>query len=157
MQLIITDAWLAKSRAIHLSGTKLVLAAMGSSLILMLLAAGIYQWVFLKGAREGWPVVGTLLRVVVKDEFAQRDRFMRENLDVLARKLGEMQAKMTQLESLGEGVSGLAGGNPNDIKMKPGQGGVLVSGRSLSMVELQATLVDLDRLTDQRTDLMTVM
>jgi len=157
MQLIITDAWLAKSHAIHLSGTKLVLAAMGASLILMLSAAGIYQWVFLKGAREGWPVVGTMLKLVVKDEFAQRDRFMRENLDVLARKLGEMQAKLTQLESLGERVSGLAGVNPAEIKAVPGLGGALVSGRSLSMEELQVTLADLARLTDQRTDLMTVL
>ena len=155
MQLIITDAWLAKSRAIHLSGTNLVLAAMGASLILMLLAAGLYQWVFLKGAREGWPVVGAMLRVVVKDEFAQRDRFMRENLDVLARKLGEMQAKMTQLESLGDRVSGLAGIKPSDIK--PGQGGALVPGQPLSMLDLQTTLAGLDRLADQRTDLMTMM
>ena len=157
MQLIITDAWLAKSRAIHLSGTKLLLSALLASFTLMLVAAVLYHWVFLKGARDGWPVVGTLVRLVVKDEFEQRDRFMRENLDVLARKLGEMQAKMTQLESLGERVSGLAGVNPNEIKMKPGQGGALVSGRPLSMEELQATLADLDRLTDQRTDLMTVM
>jgi murein DD-endopeptidase MepM/ murein hydrolase activator NlpD len=101
--------------------------------------------------------VGVLLRLVVKDEFAQRDRFLRENLDVLARKLGEMQAKMTQLESLGERVSGLAGINPSEIKIKPGQGGALVIGHSLSMDELQATLADLDRLTDQRTDWMTVV
>jgi len=157
MQLIITDAWLAKSRAIHLSGTKLVLTALLASFILMLVAAVLYHWVFLKGAREGWPVVGSLVKLVVKDEFDQRDRFMRENLDVLARKLGEMQAKMTQLESLGERVSSLAGVNPAEIKMKPGQGGALVSGRPLSVEELQATLADLDRLTDQRTDLMTVM
>jgi murein DD-endopeptidase MepM/ murein hydrolase activator NlpD len=157
MQLIITDAWLAKSRAIQLSGTKLVLTALLASFILMLVAAVLYHWVFLKGAREGWPVVGSLVKLVVKDEFDQRDRFMRENLDVLARKLGEMQAKMTQLESLGERVSSLAGVNPAEIKMKPGQGGALVSGRPLSVEELQATLADLDRLTDQRTDLMTVM
>lgn len=157
MQLIITDAWLAKSRAIHLTGTKLVLAALLASLVLMLVAVGLYHWVFLKGAREGWPIVGSLVRLVVKDEFEQRDRFMRENLDLLARKLGEMQAKMMQLESLGERVSGLAGVNPNEIKSKPGQGGALVSGHPWSVEELQATLADLDRLTEQRTDLMTVM
>lgn len=157
MQLIITDSWLAKSRAIHLSGGKLVLAGLLAALGLMLVAAGLYHWVFLKGAREGWPVVGTLLRLVTKDEFAQRDRFLRENLDVLARKLGEMQAKMTQLESLGERVSGLAGINPGEIKAKPGQGGALVSGPPLSMEDLKATLADLDRLTDQRSDLMTVL
>ena len=157
MHLIITDAWMAKSRAIHLSGTRLVLAGLALSLALMLVAAALYHWVFLKGAREGWPVVGSLVRLVVKDEFEQRDRFMRENLDVLARKLGEVQAKLTQLESLGERVSGLAGINPAEIKSKPGQGGPLVSGRPLSLDELQLTLDDLTRLTDQRTDLLTVL
>jgi murein DD-endopeptidase MepM/ murein hydrolase activator NlpD len=154
---IITDAWLAKSRAVHLSGTKLVLVFLALSVAMMLLAAGLYHWVFLKGAREGWPVVGTLVKLVVKDEFEQRDRFMRENLDAMARKLGEMQAKMVQLEALGERVSGLAGVNPAEIKAVPGRGGALVSGRPLSMEELQATLADLDALSAQRTDLLTVM
>jgi hypothetical protein len=157
VHLIITDAWLAKSRAIYLSGTKLLLAGCVAALALMLVAAGLYHWVFLKGAREGWPVIGALVKLVVKDESEQRDRFLRENLDMMARRLGEMQAKMMQLEALGERVSGLAGVNPNDIKVAPGRGGVLVTGHSLSMEELQATLADLDRLTDQRVDLMTVM
>ena len=157
MQLIITDAWLARSRAVYLSGTRLVVAGFVAALVLMLVAAGMYHWVFLKGAREGWPVVGALVKLMVKDEFEQRDRFLRENLDVMAKRLGEMQAKMMQLEALGERVSGLAGVNPNDIKTQPGRGGVLVTGRPLTMEELQATLADLDRLTDQRVDLMTVM
>ncbi|HAL37126.1 MAG TPA: peptidase M23 [Polaromonas sp.] len=157
MQLIITDAWLAKSRAIYLSGTKLVLVGFVAALALMLVAAGLYHWVFLKGAREGWPVIGSLVKLVVKDEFDQRDRFLRENLDVMAKRLGEMQAKLMQLETLGQRVSGLAGINPNDIKALPGSGGALVGSHSLTMEELQATLADLDKLTDQRVDLMTVM
>ena len=157
MHFIITDAWLAKSRAVHLSGTKLVVVFAGLSLGLMMAAAGLYHWVFLKGAREGWPVIGTLVKLVVKDEFEQRDRFMRENLDAMARKLGEMQAKVIQLEALGERVSGLAGVNPAEIKVNPGRGGALVSGRPLSMEELQSTLADLDEMTGQNTDLLTVM
>ena len=62
-----------------------------------------------------------------------------------------------QLEALGERVSGLAGVNPAEIRTQPGRGGALVSGRPLTMEELQATLADLDRLTDHRADLMTVM
>ena len=157
MQLIITDAWLAKSRALQLSGTKLLLAFLGLSFVLMLFSAVLYHWVFLKGAREGWRVVGALVKWVVKDEFAQRDRYLRENIEVMAKKLGEMQAKMLQLESLGERVSGLAGVNPADIKIKPGQGGRLVSGRDLTLAELDATLQGLNRLADQRTDAMTVL
>jgi len=157
MQLIITDAWMAKSHAIHLSGTKLLLATLGLSFALMTVSLGLYHWVFLKGAREGWPIISTLVRLVTKDEFAQRDRYLRENIDVLAKKLGEMQAKMVQLESLGERVSGLAGINPADIKSKPGQGGVLVSGRDLTIEELQATLDALEALSSQRVDVLTVI
>jgi len=157
MQLIITDAWLIKSRAVHLSGTKLLVALVLLSFALMVSAAGLYHWVFLKGARDGWPVIGSLVRVVVKDDFAQRDRFLRENIEVLAKKLGEMQAKMLQLESLGERVSGLAGVSPADIKAKPGQGGKLLFARDLSMGELQTTLQELDEEASQRGDLMAVL
>lgn len=157
MHVIITDAWLAKSRAIYLSGPRLLLAAALAALMLMLVAAGLYHWVFLKGAREGWPVVGSLVKLVVKDEAEQRDRFMRENIDVMAKRLGEMQAKLMQLEALGERVSGLAGVSAGEFKKVPGSGGALIGGHSLSMQELQATLNDLDQLTDQRVDLMTVM
>jgi len=157
MQLIITDARLSRSRSIQLSGMRLASVVVGLSLCLMLVSAGLYHWVFLKGAREGWPVISTLVRLVVRDEVAQRDRFMRENIDVMAKRLGEMQAKIMQLESLGERVSGLAGINAADIRAKPGQGGVLIEGRSLSMDELQNALSDLDQLTQQRTDVMTVI
>ncbi|AEG91929.1 M23 family metallopeptidase [Ramlibacter tataouinensis] len=157
MHFIITDGWGTKSRAVHLSGTRLVLAGLTVSVALMLAAAGLYHWVFLKGAREGWPVVGTLVRWIVKDEVAQRDRFVRENLDAMARQLGEMQAKLMQLDALGERVSGLAGVNPAELRSGPGRGGALVSGRPLSAQELQATLSELDRLAESRTDLLTVM
>jgi murein DD-endopeptidase MepM/ murein hydrolase activator NlpD len=154
LHFIITDAWLAKSRAIHLSGTRLLLALGAASVLLMLSAALLYHWVFLKGAREGWPVVGTLVRWVVRDEFEQRDRYVQENIDAMARKVGEMQAKLVQLEALGERVSGLAGVNPAELKATPGRGGVLVEGRSLSMQDLQSTLADLDRLSEERADLL---
>ena len=129
MHFIITDAWLAKSRAVHLSGTKLALAFLGLSLGLMLAVAVLYHWVFLKGAREGWPIVGTLVKLIVKDEIEQRDRFMRENLDAMAQKVGDMQARMVKLEAMGDRVSGMAGLKPEDLKglaRTPGSGGPFV-------------------------------
>lgn len=157
MQLIITDARFARSKAIHLSGTQLVLSALLAAFVLMLMAAGLYHWVFLKGAREGWPVVGSLVRLVVKDEAEQRERYVRENIDAMARKLGEMQAKVLQLEALGERVSGLAGLNPNDIKGAPGRGGALIASHFLTMDELQRALDDVEQLTGQRAGVMTVI
>jgi hypothetical protein len=42
------------------------------------------RFVFL--AREGWPVVSQIVKLIVRDESAQRDRFLRENLDMLAQR-----------------------------------------------------------------------
>jgi murein DD-endopeptidase MepM/ murein hydrolase activator NlpD len=157
MQVIITDAWMTKSKAFHLNGAKLLALFFAISLALILVSTSLYYWVFLKGAREGWPVIGTLVRLVVKDEVAQRDRYLRENVEVLAKKLGEMQAKMLQLESLGERVSGLAGVSPAEIRTKPGQGGLLIEGRSLTLQELDANLAALDVLATERADAMTAL
>ena len=123
----------------------------------MLVAAGLYHWVFLKGAREGWPVVGTLVKLVVKDEFAQRDRFMRENLDAMARSWARCRPSWSSWSPWASASRAWPASIRRTSEAKPGQGGPLVSGRPLTMEELQTTLADLDRLTEQRTDLMTVV
>jgi len=153
--LIITDAWLAKSRTLNLSGLQLVAAFVLSAFVLMLLTLGLYHWVFLKGAREGWPIIGSLVKLVVKDDFDQRDRMLRENLDVMARRLGDMQAKLTQLESLGERVSGLAGVAAPAVKMPSGSGGALIGSRALSLEDVQSVMADIERLQVQRTESLT--
>jgi hypothetical protein len=110
-----------------------------SALCVMLVSVGLYHWVFLKAAREGWPIVGGIVKLVAKDDSVQRERFLRENLDAMAKKVGEMQAKMLQLDALGERVSGLAG-LPAPATTALGRGGALVASRPLTMEELQATL-----------------
>lgn len=157
MQLIITDAWLAKSRALHLTGFQLMTALVLSALVVMFLALGLYHWVFLKGAQQGWPIIGAFVKLVAKDEFEQRDRFLRENLDLMARRMGEMQVKLTQLESLGFRVSSLAGVKPPEMVERPGQGGVEIRGHAPTLEDMQVTMDDLERLTHQRTDVLTVL
>lgn len=158
MHLIITDAWLAKSKPLHLSGTKMIAAGLALSLLLMLTSFGLYHLVFLKGAREGWPLIGSLVKLVVKDEFEQRDRFMRENLDVMAKKVGEMQAKVLQLEQLTERVSQLAGVPvPPSAKLPPASGGVLIGNHPLSLEQLQKTVSDLEAVNNQKVDVLILM
>ena len=156
MHFIITDARRGKTRTVCLSGTRLLMAFAAFSLVLLVLVGMAYHWVAQKGAREGWPVLGALVQLP-RDDLEQHERFLRENVDAMARKLGEMQAKLMQLEALGERVSGLAGVNASELKTVPGRGGVLVSGRPLSMEELQDTLHHLDELADHRKDLLTVV
>ena len=142
--------------------------------LLTLLSGVIYHFVFLTAAREGWPVVSPIVKLVVRDEFAQRDRFLRENLDAMAKKVGEMQAKLLKLEAMGDRVSGLAGVKPEEFKplLRPaaqaasapanvGAGGPFIpalgSAELQSLDSLNAHVGMLDERTDQTTDLFTLI
>ena len=133
MQILITPGSLARTRVLHVNRWQLGAALFGLVVVLMLLSGAIYNLVLLKAVREGWPVVSQLVRLVTRDEFAQRDRFMRENLDAMAQKIGEVQAKLIKLEAMGERVSTAVGVKPDELKpvikagaSSGGQGGPFV-------------------------------
>lgn len=159
MHIIITDAWLARSQALHLNGWKMLGAGVLGSVLLMLGAVATYHWVFLEGVRQGWPGFNSVARIVTQGDVDSKELYMRENLDAMARKLGEMQARMMQIDSLGERVGGLAGLKPEQMKAAaaPGAGGVLVVDRTLSMAELQSEMEALDLSTHARMDWLTAV
>jgi len=157
MQLIITDPRLSRSYVLQTSPGGVALALAGFFIAVTLVSAVIYHWILLKGAREGWPVISQVMRLVVKDEFDQRDRYVRENIEVLAKRMGEMQAKLMQMESLAERVSGLAGLDPAQVRTTPGRGGALVAGRSMNLQELQTIMGHIEVDSSARNDLMTAI
>ncbi|HET9822275.1 MAG TPA: M23 family metallopeptidase [Burkholderiaceae bacterium] len=116
MQIMITHGSMARTRVLQFSRWQLVALAAVLAVLLMLLSGAVYHFIFLKAAREGWPVVSQVVRLVVRDEFAQRDRYVRENLDAMAQKVGEIQAKVLKLEAMGDRVSGLAGVKPEEFR-----------------------------------------
>ena len=149
MHLIITDAWAARSRAIHLSGVQLVLAGLSLSVALVLTSLGLYHWVFLEGARQGWPVVGPMVKLLLKSEIASQDAVMRDNLDAMANRLGQMPARLVQLE-------GLAGVPPVDPKLRGAAGGALLAPRSLTAQEVSQSLERLDAAAVGQMDWLTL-
>jgi murein DD-endopeptidase MepM/ murein hydrolase activator NlpD len=164
MQMIITHSSLARGRALQLSRWQLVAGALVLAVLLMLASGAIYHFIFLKAAREGWPVVSPLVRLVVRDEIAQRERYMRENLDAMAAKVGEMQAKLVKLEAMRDRVSTLAGLKPEDLPPplpSPVTGPTVGQGRGGPFVpatldKLQSLLGGLDEAADRNTDLFTL-
>ena len=165
MQILITHGSLARTRVLSFNRRQLAAALALLVVLLMLLSGTIYHAVFLKAAREGWPVVSQIVKLVVRDEFAQRDRFMRENLDAMAQKVGEMQAKLIKLEAMSERVSGLAGLKSEELRQPPtqapakagGQGGPFVPAGRLSMAELDRRVASLDEAADQEADVLTLI
>ena len=164
MQVLITHGSLAKTRVLRFNRWQLTFALALFVVLLTLFSGLTYHFIFLKAAREGWPVVSQIMRLVVRDEFAQRDRFLRENLDAMAQKVGEVQAKLVRLEVMGDRVSGMVGVKPEEIRptTKPvaagaAQGGPFLPARSVSLDQLRGIVDALDVETDQRTDLFTII
>jgi murein DD-endopeptidase MepM/ murein hydrolase activator NlpD len=175
MQIMITHGSLAYTRVLQFNRLQLVLAAGALALLLMLASGAIYHWVFLKALRDGWPIVGQAVGLVLRDDVTQRDRFLRENLDVMATRVGEMQAKLLKLEAMSDRVSGLAGVKPEEFKpligprtpaaaasgVSHGQGGPFIpslgSNERVSMDALKTNIATLDERADQTTDLFTLI
>lgn len=170
MQIIVSTDHLARTRVIHLAPWQFV-CGVGFVILGLLLAAGaIYHLILLKAAREGWPVVAPMVKMLERGESAQRELYMRQNLDAMASKLGELQAKLLKLDAMGERVSGLAGLKPEDfIGLEPpkgpesaasasvaGRGGPFVPASSPSLDHLHGALDRLDELADRRGDIFTL-
>lgn len=165
MQILITHGTLARTRVLHFNRWQMGAMLVSLVAVLTLLSGTVYHFVFLKAAREGWPVVSQIVRLVVRDEFAQRDRFMRENLDAMAQKVGEMQAKLVKLEAMGDRVSGLAGVKSDELRpaIRPraaasaAQGGPYVPPQAATLEQLRSIVDSLDRSTDDSADLFALI
>lgn len=101
-------------------------------------------------------------RVLPNDPRA-KDRYVKENLAVMATKLGEIQAQLIRLDALGERVQGLAGVKPEEFNFKesPGRGGIENTGgvapKELTLSEFQLALDAMSRDVEHRSDFLNVV
>ena len=161
MQIMITHGGVSRTRVMHISPAQMVVSGCVLVLAILLLSGAIYHYFFLKAAREGWPVVSQLVKLVVHDESAQRDKIMRENLDAMAQKVGDMQARMIRMEAMGDRVSGMAGLKPEDLtglsRSKGGAaGGPFVPMASPGFDELNGALQQLSDAAAEQSDVLTL-
>lgn len=169
MQIIVTDTGLGGARVLNLRGRHLLCITLFAALGIVLLAAAAYRLAFVGAAQTGWPAIADAARLGVPgDDGAQRDRYLRENLDAMAAKLGELQAKLLRLDAVGERVGGLAGLKPEDFQgldkppvasgaassaAAPGSGGPYLPLASPSLARLSEGLAQLDEQADRHADI----
>lgn len=157
MHLIITDSRMAQSRVIRLGLAHGVVAVLA-----LLVLAWVLAWALVRGEASP-PVAAVSARLPAMfglhaaEARQERERALRASIDAMARKVGEMQARLIQLEALDERLRGLAGLPALDTGKVPGQGGALVHDRPLTMQELDAAIDDLIMRTDRRSDRMTAI
>ncbi len=160
MQIILVHQRMAQARTFTVSAKHYVFLSLSYLLLVALGASGLYVLTFSRAADLEVPLVRSLLLSATQDESVRKDRFVRENLDVMAVKLGEMQAQLMRLEALGERVSGLAGIKSQEFNFlaPPGRGGAPVAGdRALSMADFQLLLENIARQVEQRADFLNVV
>jgi murein DD-endopeptidase MepM/ murein hydrolase activator NlpD len=162
MHIIVVSDRLAKARSIEFSIRHLALGVAG-------LAAGFVVLVFLisyLGVRHAGelklPLLQSLLLSAQQAESERNRDFLRQNLNAMAVKLGEMQAQLMRLDALGERLSTVAGVRASDFRFGeiPGRGGaapVPMTVHELSLNDFSRQLDFLARQTETRSDLYGVL
>ncbi len=109
MQIMITTSAARAPKVLQFTPFTLVLSVIALLVPLMLISLLLYHALLVHASRAHWPVVSNVVGFIERQEVAQRDRFMRENLDAMAAKVGDLQARLVHMEAVSERVAGMAG------------------------------------------------
>ncbi len=153
MQIIVMHSRFSRAKAITLGSRHLVGLAIG---FISLMVASTF---FLHHIMFSGGLISEAVAAGVPDANTKQEKFLKENLSLMAVKLGEMQAQLARLDALGERVQGLAGVKPEEFNFneKPGQGGIEGPGVEFSMPALQQALDALSGDIERRADYMNVV
>ena len=160
MNIILVSDSLAKSRSVTLSQTQVILIMLGVMIAGFVLAMATYMVTMKFSVDLRNPYLRSLMATVHADDLRRNETETRDNLNALAAKVGELQARILRLDAFGERLAKAAGIKPTEFRFdeKPGQGGPAVSpGRELSMPEFQRLLDELSHLLDDRSDKLGVL
>lgn len=161
MDIILVSQKLAKARTITISLPQVALFSFATVGAIIALTTTL-NFVLLRHAADlKLPIVHSLLASVQQEEKARTEFYLRENLNTMAVRVGEMQAQLLRLDSLGARLAKLAGFRPQDLMFgqTPGQGGAVSSlpSQDLSLGELTQQLDLLTRQVDDRGDKLGVL
>jgi murein DD-endopeptidase MepM/ murein hydrolase activator NlpD len=128
----------------------------------VLLLSSLFSYVTVRHAAEiRLPFLQDLLRVMNAEETQRSKDFARENLNAMAVKLGEMQAQLLRLDTIGERLAGMAGVKPQELKAfeakSDGRGGPLVLPEAMSATQLQRAVDALAQQVDAKSDAISMI
>lgn len=161
MNIILVSGKLARARTITLSLPHMVCGGAGM-LIGLLVVAFALQCLMLRYAPTlNSSLLNTLIPSARQEQNERADSYLRENLNALASKLGQMQAQLLRLDTLGERLAKTAGFKPQDFMFDqpPGRGGA-VSGMptyDLSLGDINRQVDVLTRQMDDRTEKLGIL
>jgi murein DD-endopeptidase MepM/ murein hydrolase activator NlpD len=161
MNIILVSGRLARARTITLTWPHLTLLGVGAIVSVFVLAGMLHYLALRFAAQSNVPYLHTLLFSAQQRQDEENQSYLRENLNALAVKLGEMQAQLMRLDTIGERLAKIAGFKPQDLMFGelPGRGGAqsTMPHYDLSLGELTRQLDWLTRRLDDRGDMLGVL
>jgi murein DD-endopeptidase MepM/ murein hydrolase activator NlpD len=157
MDIILVSNRLAKARSVTLTRTHLfVLAALAMALFIGAVLTAQYAIVRLQPGSIS-NELRTWLASAQQDEQQKQQAYMRESMDTLAKRLGQMQAQLLRLDSLGARLAKMTGMKPQEFSFDqaPAQGGPYLPAPQQSEVSLNSMnqqLASLSTLLSDRSD-----
>ena len=153
MQIIFVHPRLSQARSFTLT-SKHFMMAFGFMLFLFFGGSSLLAWV-------AWQLgVTQYIIQPVSNVAGGSQRFVQENVQAMAKRIGELQAQILRLDAVGERVSKAAGVKTQDVDFQsnPGRGGALSEPqRDMSMQDLQKSLDALQKTVDAKTDYLALL
>lgn len=155
MQIILVSRYLKTAKTITIMPQHLLLTTFGVFGLILIMSAT-FSWLSIE-----WrlPLVEDLVNTLLRKENQKSQEVVSNNLQMMATRVGELQAQVMQLDSLGARLAALAGIKHESVTEKKkvgGQGGPLIVA-PYTYSELQQEIDRLSRLVENRAEELTML
>ena len=161
MNIILVSGKLTKARTLTLNVSHLVFGAAVTLFALLILALGLQYFMLRYASSVNSPLLNTLILSAQQEQNEKAQSYLRENLNAMASKLGEMQAQLLRLDTLGERLAKTAGFKPQEFMFdqSPARGGAVsnLPTYDLSLGDLSRQVDLLTRQMDDRTEKLGIL
>lgn len=158
MNIILVSGKLARARSITLSLPHMLCGATAAFLGVLVLAFAL-QYVIVRYVPSS--LLNSLLLSAQQQQQEKSESYMRDNLSALAAKLGQMQAQLLRLNTLGERLAKTAGFKPQEFMFDqpPGRGGAVstLPTYDLSLGDINRQVDLLNKEMDDRTEKLGIL
>jgi murein DD-endopeptidase MepM/ murein hydrolase activator NlpD len=161
VHLILVSDRLATAKSFTLSTRHLLIAAIAIGLLVIGTSTAFSYLTVRYAAQIRFPALQDMVRNLSAEDSRRSAELARENINAMAVKLGEMQAQLIRLGTLGERLAGAAGVKLQEMRAadpsKDGRGGPLLLPEQMSPRDLQNAIDSLARAVDSHTDSMSLI
>jgi len=161
VNIILVSSSSSKARTFTLGAPQLSILMMGAFLAIISLAVLLHYFSLRYAIVNDSPYLRSLLVSLQAQENERMQTYLRDSLNTMASKVGELQARLLRVDALGERLTKVARLKPQDFMFDrvPGRGGAESSlpSTELSMKDLGITLDKLSKDLEDRTDKLRVL